>query len=87
MGIDEQRAHVEALCEAYGYGFVIHEASAAWTRISPRGAFVVGPCRACTVPCGCDGACDWCDGCGWLTRRVSQAKRMHESRQRMTGGR
>ena len=36
------------------------------------GEFAIGPCVAATVPCGCEQPhkCEWCCGCGWLTKHV-----------------
>lgn len=43
------------------------------------GEFAVGPCVAMTERCICGGKgnCDWCCGCGWLTKHV---KRLAEKR-------
>jgi hypothetical protein len=42
----------------------------------PGSEFVVGPCRAGVVACGCDNPvdCEWCEGCGWLTKKVKKMK-------------
>jgi hypothetical protein len=74
------RRRVADLGEEIGFGHVMHLAQQAWRAslvscgYPPGGELTVGPCRTLTVPCGCEGACDWCGGCGWLTRRGKQAK-------------
>jgi hypothetical protein len=42
----------------------------------PGSEFVIGPCRAEVVACGCDDPvdCEWCAGTGWLTKRVKIEK-------------
>jgi hypothetical protein len=42
----------------------------------PGSEFVIGPCRAEVVACGCDDPvdCEWCAGTGWLTKRVKTEK-------------
>lgn len=42
----------------------------------PGSEFVVGPCRTGVVACGCDNPvdCEWCEGCGWLTKKVKKMK-------------
>lgn len=42
----------------------------------PGGEFIVGPCVSMTVACDCENAahCDWCCGCGWLTKHVKAIK-------------
>lgn len=69
---------VISLCEANGYGFVMDEAMKAWALKEEAkgtgGNFVIGPCEALTVPCECVKGCEWCEGVGWLTKRVKQAK-------------
>jgi hypothetical protein len=42
----------------------------------PGSEFVIGPCRAEVVACGCDDldGCEWCEGCGWLTKKVKKMK-------------
>lgn len=81
MTIEESK--IAALCDAVGYGRVMHEASRLWRTLSvadghPGGEFVVGPCAAETAPCphpetpppGIASRCDWCCGSGWVTKRV-----------------
>lgn len=42
----------------------------------PGGEFIVGPCVTMTVPCECEDPvhCEWCCGCGWLTKHVKEVK-------------
>jgi hypothetical protein len=42
----------------------------------PGSEFVVGPCKAEVVACGCDDPvdCEWCAGTGWLTKKVKKMK-------------
>lgn len=67
---------VVGLCEAMGYGAVMQVASEVWQAKDPKGGFVVGPCAAFTEPCGCESPkdCEWCCGCGWLTKHVAIIK-------------
>lgn len=64
------------ICEHFGYGATMSEAAKAWQKKDPVGAFVVGPCKIMTVPCGCKSPykCDWCCGSGWLTKHVKAVK-------------
>jgi hypothetical protein len=71
---------VQGLGELYGYGAVIQEATEIWGKdLAAKGMtgaeFAIGPCKALTVPCGCDRYdCVWCNGCGWLTPHVKTIK-------------
>lgn len=80
-----EREFVRRLAEdqGIGYGNMMHLARDLWrdklASMTPSligGEFAVGPCVVMTVPCGCKQPhkCDWCCGCGWLTKRVKQAK-------------
>lgn len=82
-----QNQHQEILkpiCEAFGYGATMKEVETLYRQkvnepdnLSVTGSnFVVGPCESATVPCECDPqhGCDWCCGCGWLTKHVKQIK-------------
>jgi hypothetical protein len=66
------------ICEAIGYGRSMSLISEWWgLKLGGNGGeFVVGTCKALTVPCGCDDQphCDWCCGCGWLTKHVKSIK-------------
>jgi len=65
-----------------GYGRVMDIAQKLWSRqlVSKYGfgggALMIGPCEAATVPCGCENQreCEWCGGCGWLTKKVRRIK-------------
>jgi hypothetical protein len=68
---------VTRVCEQWGYGRVMQLASELWSRKDVHGGeFRVGPCAAMTVSCGClePHKCDWCEGCGWLTKKVAEIK-------------
>jgi len=69
-------AVLKQLCDMYGYGWVMQEASNLWLEINPVGALLVGTCKGLTEPCGCDEPhkCDWCCGSGWLTKHVKLIK-------------
>ena len=82
-----QKRHREILlpiCRAFGFGATMSEVEHLYRQevnlpdtLSVSGSnFVVGPCEAATVPCGCDvpHKCDWCCGCGWLTKHVKKIK-------------
>lgn len=81
MTTEEAEEHeVHKLGERIGYGRIMQLAQSNWEKsltakgYPPGGAFVYGPCAAMTVPCGCNGSCDWCCGSGWLTEKVKEAK-------------
>lgn len=64
-----------------GFGRLMQLAQKCWRDILDKsgiagGEFAIGPCVALTVPCGCKQAhkCDWCNGAGWLTPCVREAK-------------
>lgn len=72
---------VEQLGKEVGYGHMMYQASKIWGIILREkglggGEFVVGPCKAQTVKCECDSPkdCDWCCGCGWITKKVKEVK-------------
>ena len=73
---------VRLLGNSVGYGKMMLLASQLWReRLEPVGGsggeFVVGPCRAATVACGCQSGCDWCGGAGWLTHHVADVKKSY----------
>ena len=77
----QERWSVHDLGQEIGFGNMMHLASEIWKielhiKGLPGGEFVVGPCSAFTVPCGCGGSkdCDWCAACGWLTPHVKEIK-------------
>ncbi len=65
-----EEADVKALGDRIGYGRLMQLAQSLWRDTARGGEFAVGPCVALTQPCGCEGACDWCNGSGWLTPKV-----------------
>lgn len=79
------REAVRELCEAVGYGFVMHEAEKLWREKATSEGLAgsehtTGPCAVFMVPCPCrkrvDGpSCDWCCGALRVTERVAQAIR------------
>ena len=78
-----ERGLVLDLGRRIGFGNMMSLASEAWqTELessksgSDIAAFVVGPCKAFVVPCGCGGSkdCDWCCATGWLTKKVKEIK-------------
>lgn len=83
-GLPEKQ--VRDVCELLGYGRVMQIASVMWQekakQSGPEGTgFVIGPHVAMTVHCGCnpDNNCEWCCGCGWLTKHVKALKEASES--------
>lgn len=88
MARNIEKEQVRALGAVIGYGNMMHIASVSWGEklaadgYPSGGEFVIGPCRALVVSCGCregevdgTGGCDWCCGCGWLTKHVREAQR------------
>lgn len=79
-----EREAVRRLAEeqGIGYGNMMSLARDLWREMLEKkfglggGEFAVGPCVVGTVPCGCDRPheCDWCCGCGWLTKHVKRVK-------------
>lgn len=55
-------AHVESLCEAYGYGAVMDAAARLWARKDSRGAFFIA---------------SECLGCADLTEEAAALRRKH----------
>ncbi len=83
-----ERRDVIELGRRIGFGNMMSLASEAWQaelELSKSGsgiaAFVVGPCKAFAVPCGCEGSkdCDWCCATGWLTKKVKEIKDAKEN--------
>lgn len=71
---------VYRLCEQIGYGNVMQRAGRLWGEKDgvSGGGKTVGPYADGTVPCwhpGADPHCDWCYGCGWLTKNVAELVR------------
>lgn len=80
-GNEKSRLEVQELGNKIGYGNMMYLASEIWREEIQGeglegGEFVVGPARTGTVECGCKWPylCDWCCGCGWLTKKVKQIK-------------
>lgn len=65
-----EEAAAKELGDRIGYGRLMQLAQSLWRDTARGGEFAVGPCVALTQPCGCQGACDWCNGSGWLTPKV-----------------
>ena len=73
-------AAVQHLGDKHGYGALMAATSMTWGDfLDEKGLdgsqFVIGPCKALTVPCECERkegtGCDWCAGTGWLTKKVA----------------
>jgi len=78
---------VEELGNKIGYGNMMNLASKLWGKILEEkgckgGEFIVGPCKAQVVACGCKSpaSCDWCCGTNWLTRKVKNIKELKKKR-------
>lgn len=74
-----ERVKVRHLGEDIGYGNLMHLARDEWRESLKHkgiegGELAVGCCVALTVPCGCAGSCDWCNGCGWITPKVKELR-------------
>lgn len=69
---------IKKLCDIIGYGRVMQLTTKLWREKDSKGAFVIGPCAALTVPCGCENVtnCDWCNGTGWITPKVKEARNL-----------
>lgn len=73
---------VKELGDQIGYGNMMHLASKIWKNMLKDkwniegGEFIVGPCASMVVPCECDvrSNCEWCCGCGWVTKHVKNMK-------------
>jgi len=76
-----EKEAVSLLGKAIGFGRVMQLATECWGGFlvnsgNPTGGeFVSGPCKALVTPCQCQKAegyvaCDWCEGCGWVTKKV-----------------
>ena len=72
---EQEEAAVQELGEMIGYGRIMQLAQEIWRKKGiPGGEFAIGPCVGLTVPCGCNGSCDWCNGAGWVTPKVKAFK-------------
>ena len=78
---ERDRIRIRTLCAEMGYGYVMQVASDLWAESAHEkgydgSEFTIGPCALFVVPCGCANAseCEWCEGCGWVTKRVKVAK-------------
>lgn len=74
-----EEAAAKKLGDEIGYGRMMQLAQKIWrqslvTQGLEGGEFAYGPCVALTVPCGCKGGCDWCEGSMWLTKKVKKLK-------------
>jgi hypothetical protein len=83
---------IKRLGKRVGFGFMMKAAQAGWRECLKNwkhgdisgGEFIVGPCVVSTVPCVCmnnkpPGSCDYCCGCGWLTKAVKELLQNKES--------
>ena len=72
MTDDQEAVEVLRLGRAIGFGRLMQLASEEWNKLTPGGAFAVGPCIAMTQPCDCrrrkNGHCIDCSGCGWVMK-------------------
>lgn len=80
----EMKWACDQLGKHFGYGALMKAAENAYRAAVrenyPGSNFVVGPCEAMTVKCGCEsGRCDWCCGSGWLTKHVAKIRDQMES--------
>lgn len=73
------RDKVYKLGKEIGFGRLMDLASKCWRESLAQigfegGEFVTGPCRSGTVPCICKdrAKCQYCRGCGWLTKAVKE---------------
>lgn len=79
-----EKEQVRVLGEQIGYGRMMQLAQLLWHEKLHQsgepvgGEHVVGPCAALTVPCGCSCSCDWCEGAGWITKKVAEVRRQLE---------
>ena len=87
-----EKEAVKDLGEVIGYGAMMQLAQECWrdadiARGFPPGMeHTCGPAAAETVPCGCRednredlSSCDWCCGCGWLTKKVKALQAAEKS--------
>lgn len=87
MGLIEETEKCEVinLGTRLGFGRLMQLATICWREVLEKqdlegGEFVSGPCESMTVKCICRTtsnrqmytSCDWCCGCGWVTKKVRQ---------------
>jgi hypothetical protein len=78
--VAQAKAAVKQLGDQIGYGLMMQLTHECWREaaaahgLPPGSAHTCGPCADLTVPCGCNGGCNWCEGCGWLTQKVKEVK-------------
>lgn len=72
---------VRELGNRIGFGRLMQLAQQEWRRTTefPGSEFAYGPCVSGTVVCGCVSynqapTCDWCNGSGWLTKKVREVQ-------------
>lgn len=67
---------IKKICDEHGYGNIMDIVYKLWRKKMSGSNFTIGPCESTTVPCECvsKNKCDWCCGCGWLTRHVKKVK-------------
>jgi hypothetical protein len=80
LGVPEEEV-ARIVGDVHGYGAMMSALERVWhekAKISGLhgSEFVCGPVESAVVPCGCDvpHECDWCAGCGWLTKHVKSVK-------------
>lgn len=85
MRNDEEENAVRTLADEIGYGRTMQLAEQLWrkklaTTGLEGGEHTTGPCATFMVPCphpptgrDANGHCDWCCGCGRITKRVFKA--------------
>lgn len=82
----KEKAAVDRLGSAIGYGRMMQFAEECWRELLERsggagGEHTTGPCAAFMVPCECIELgtgpvnCDWCCGCGRVTKHVREVQR------------
>ena len=86
--MDPSKQLVEQLGRAIGFGNMMQLTQECWTEANKKdgvpeeSAKVCGPCLAETVPCDHNGfqghECDWCGGCGWVTKKVAKSMKVEK---------
>ena len=72
----EEKLEIYKVCQKFGYQQVMEIASELWEEKEFFGSFLCGPRRGMALACGCEktGDCEWCEGTGWLTKKVKKTK-------------
>lgn len=84
MSLDEalkDNDRIKELGERMGFGALMTLVHHYWrmrlrATASEGAEYVIGPAAVMTTSCGCPSPefCEWCCGCGWLTKRVKAEK-------------